>query len=51
MTSTQISHAAALLLCLPLASAFSQTEGNLVEDRVTYEGGAARICGEGDGLE
>lgn len=42
---------AALLLCLPLAGAVAQTEGNLVEERVTYEGGTARVCGEGEGLE
>jgi hypothetical protein len=50
MSPKQIGRTAALLLCLPLASAFSQSEGNVVEERVTYEGGAVRVCGEGDGL-
>jgi hypothetical protein len=50
MSPKQIGRTAALLLCLPLASAFSQSEGNLVEERVTYEGGAVRVCGESNGL-
>jgi hypothetical protein len=33
-----------------MTSAFPQSEGNVVEERATYEGGAVRICGEGDGL-
>jgi len=53
MTPIQISSTAALLLCLPLVGAFAQphADTNLVEERVTYEGGAVRACGEGDGLE
>lgn len=50
MPPKQIGRTAALLLCLPLASAFSQSEGNVVEECVTYEGGAVRVCGEGNGL-
>ncbi len=44
---------AALLLCLPLASALAQPDSdtNVVEERVTYENGAVKVCGEGDGLE
>ena len=29
---------------------FSQPEGNAVEERVIYEGGAVSVCGGGDGL-
>lgn len=50
MSPGQIGCTAALLLSLPLASAFSQTVGNVVEERATYANGAVRICGEGDGL-
>jgi hypothetical protein len=52
MTPSQFSRAAALLLCLPLAGAVAQIEeGNVVEEAVTYENGAFRACGEGEGLE
>ena len=51
MTLPRIGCTAALLLCLPLAGAFAQEEGNIVEERIDYEGGAIRVCGEGDGLE
>ena len=51
MNSLPSRRLAALLLALPLAGAFAQTEGNVVEGRVTYEGGAIKVCGEGDGLE
>jgi hypothetical protein len=50
MSPNQIVRAAALLFCLPLTSVFSQSEGNVVEERGTYEGGAVHICGEGNGL-
>jgi hypothetical protein len=44
---------AALLFCLPLASAFAQTDAdtNGVEERVTVDNGAVEVCGEGEGLE
>ena len=38
----------ALLLCLPLTSAWSQS--GLVEERVSDENGFYQACGEGDGL-
>jgi hypothetical protein len=42
----------ALLFCLPLAGAFAQPNDNtnVVEERVTVENGAVKVCGEGDGL-
>jgi hypothetical protein len=51
MTLNQIMSALLLIFCLPLTSAFAQEVGNIVEERVTYDGGAVRVCGEGDGLE
>ena len=53
MTPRHIGRTAALLLCLPLAGAFAQPDDNtnVVEERVTYENGAVKVCGEGDGLE
>ncbi len=53
MTSRQIARTAALLLCLPLAGALAQPDDNtnVVEERVTYDNGAVKVCGEGDGLE
>jgi hypothetical protein len=44
---------AALLLCLPLAGAFAQPDAdtNSVEERVTVENGAVKVCGEGEGLD
>ena len=51
MSLNQVGSATALLLCLQLAPVFAQEEGNLVEERVTYDGGAIRVCGEGDSLE
>lgn len=53
MSPRQISRAAALLLCLPLAGALAQPDANtnVVEERVTYDNGAVKVCGEGDGLE
>ena len=44
---------AALLLLLPLHSAFAQpdTQTNVVEEQVTVEDGAVTVCGAGDGLE
>jgi hypothetical protein len=52
MNRGQISRTAALLLCLPLGSALAQPNSgtNVVEERVTYENGAVKVCGEGDGL-
>jgi hypothetical protein len=53
MTPRQIGRTAALLLCLPLAGALAQpdSETNVVEERVTVENGAVKVCGEGDGLD
>jgi hypothetical protein len=39
---------AALLFCLPMSSAWSQS--GLVEERVSNEGGFIQACGEGAGL-
>ena len=52
MNPGQLSRTAALLLCLPLGSALAQPNSgtNVVEERVTYENGAVKVCGEGDGL-
>lgn len=50
MSTTQIFRAAALILCLPVAGALSQTVGNVVEERVTYDHGVVRVCGEGEDL-
>jgi hypothetical protein len=50
MTAIRTGGAAALLVCLAL-TAFAQEEGNVVEERVTVENGAVRVCGEGDGLD
>ena len=53
MTPSHIARIAALLLTLPLASAFAQPDSdtNVVEESVTYENGAVKVCGAGDGLE
>jgi len=53
MTSPRIGRIAALLLCLPLAGAFAQPDAdtNSVEERVTVEDGAVKVCGEGEGLD
>lgn len=53
MTSARIGRWAALLFCLPLASALAQPDldTNIVEERVTVENGAVEVCGEGDGLQ
>jgi hypothetical protein len=40
-----------LLLFLPMAGALAQSVGNVVGERVTYDGGVARVCGEGGGLD
>jgi len=50
MVSKHMGRIGALLLYLPLA-AFAQTDGNTVEERVTYDAGTVSVCGEGDGLE
>jgi hypothetical protein len=53
MSPTQIACTASLLLLLPLGSAFAQpdTQTNVVEEQVTIENGAVKVCGEGDGLD
>ena len=61
MTPTQIARITAFLCCLPLGSAFAQSDTdtgtsadastNVVEERITDEGGAINVCGEGEGLE
>jgi hypothetical protein len=53
MTPGQIARTAALLLFLPLASALAQPDSdtNVVEERVTDQDGAIKVCGEGDGLQ
>jgi hypothetical protein len=53
MTLMRTGRTAALLLCLPVASALAQPDAdtNIVEERVTYENGAVSVCGEGDGLD
>ena len=53
MTRIQMSCAAALLLCLPVAGAFGQADAdtNIVEERVTVENGAISVCGKGGGLD
>lgn len=53
MTPRQIGRTAALLLCLPLAGALAQPDSqtNVVEERVTVDDGAVKVCGEGDGLD
>lgn len=53
MTRTQIGRVAALLLCLPLAGALAQPDldTNIVEEEVTVQDGAVKVCGEGDGLQ
>jgi hypothetical protein len=43
--------AAMLLLYLPMAGTLAQSEGNVVQERVTYDGGVVRVCGEGGGLD
>jgi hypothetical protein len=53
MSPSQLARIAALLLFLPLASALAQPDSdtNVVEEQITDEGGAIKVCGEGDGLE
>lgn len=53
MKPHQIGRIAALLLCLPLTGAFAQpdSETNVVEESVTVQDGAVKVCGEGEGLE
>ena len=53
MTPSQLARSAALLLFLPMAVAFAQPDSdtNVVDESVTYENGAMKVCGEGDGLE
>ena len=52
MTSLpRFSAALTLLLCLPMAGALAQSVGNVVGERVTYEGGVVRVCGQGGGLD
>jgi hypothetical protein len=52
-TPRQIRLAAALILCLPITGTFAQPDAdtNIVEERVTVEDGAVKVCGEGDGLD
>lgn len=53
MTSARTSRTAALLICLPIAAALAQpnTSTNVVEERVTVQDGAVKVCGEGNGLQ
>ena len=52
MTSLpRFSAALTLLLCLPMAGALAQSVGNVLGERVTYDGGVVRVCGEGGGLD
>ena len=51
MTSIRIACATVLLFCLSLNQAIAQEEGNIVEEDVTVENGAVKVCGEGEGLE
>ena len=48
MKPTTLGCIAALLVCLPLSQAWSQS--GLVEERVTEENGFYEACGEGAGL-
>jgi hypothetical protein len=50
MQVTRIFQAVALLFCLPLTSAMAQSVGNVAEERVIYDHGVVRVCGEGEGL-
>jgi len=52
-TSIRFARTAALILCLPIAGAFAQPDADtdILEERVTVEGGAVKVCGEGDGLD
>ena len=52
-TSTRITRTAALIFFLPIVGAFAQPDADtdIVEERVTVEGGAVKVCGEGDGLD
>jgi hypothetical protein len=44
MTSLpRFSAALTLLLCLPMAGALAQSVGNVVGERVTYDGGVVRV--------
>ena len=51
MTSIRFVCATTLLFCLSLNNAFAQEQGNVVEEKVTVEDGAIKVCGEGDGLD
>lgn len=51
MTSIRFAGAFALLFCLSLNHAFAQEQGNIVEEKVTIENGAVKVCGEGNGLD
>jgi len=53
MTAIRTGRWAALLLCLPLAGALAQPniDTDIVEEQVTVQDGAVRVCGEGDGLQ
>ena len=48
---TRFSPTLTLLLGLPMAGALAQSEGNVVGERVTYNNGVVRVCGDGDGLD
>jgi hypothetical protein len=50
MSATKFFPTAVLVLCLPAGGVLAQSEGNLVEERVTYDHGVVRVCGEGEGL-
>jgi hypothetical protein len=53
MNSTTLGRLAALIFLLPLVGALAQpaVDTNVVEERVTVENGAVKVCGEGDGLQ
>jgi hypothetical protein len=51
MTSIRFACATALLFSLSLNNVLAQEEGNIVEEKVTVENGAVKVCGEGDGLD
>lgn len=48
MQTFRLHYMVALLACLPLAPAWSQS--GVVEERITEENGFYRACGEGEGL-
>ncbi len=51
MTSIRFACATALLFSLSLNNAIAQEEGNIVGEKITVEGGAIKVCGEGGGLD